>query len=137
MCLSRVFLCISNLKRSVGLDIPTIEVQFEHLCVKAEAYVGTWKHELLVIDVSGNQFPGELPTCITGLKKLQKLRMQENSFSGRFCVRWMKDHEVHFFLCSPMFSCSKTELPYQSSSRQCFFWTTSLFWCRLFPIRSS
>jgi hypothetical protein len=39
--LSRVFLCISNLKRSVGLDIPTIEVRFEHLRVEAEAYVGS------------------------------------------------------------------------------------------------
>ena len=35
-----VFICISNMKRSVGLDMPTIEVRFEHLDVEAEAYVG-------------------------------------------------------------------------------------------------
>lgn len=35
-----VFFCISNMKRSVGLDMPTIEVRFEHLDVEAEAYVG-------------------------------------------------------------------------------------------------
>lgn len=34
-------LYFSNLNRSVGLDIPTIEVRFEHLCVEAEAYVGS------------------------------------------------------------------------------------------------
>ena len=28
------------MKRSVGLDMPTIEVRFEHLDVEAEAYVG-------------------------------------------------------------------------------------------------
>lgn len=36
-----VFICISNMKRSVGLDMPTIEVRFEHLYVEAEAYVGS------------------------------------------------------------------------------------------------
>jgi hypothetical protein len=41
MCLSRFFSVFFNLKRSVGLDIPTIEVRFEHLCVDAEAYVGS------------------------------------------------------------------------------------------------
>lgn len=31
---------VSVLKFRVGLDIPTIEVRFEHLSVEAEAYVG-------------------------------------------------------------------------------------------------
>lgn len=33
-------LCVSELSR-VGLEIPTIEVRFEHLNVEAEAYTGS------------------------------------------------------------------------------------------------
>ncbi|KAM7500152.1 hypothetical protein LguiA_024566 [Lonicera macranthoides] len=38
--------------------------------------------ELVVLDISTNQFSGDLPSCITKLKKLQKLDLQSNMFMG-------------------------------------------------------
>lgn len=39
-CLRNVLYVFSIFEHRVGLDIPTIEVRFEHLNVEAEAYVG-------------------------------------------------------------------------------------------------
>ncbi|PKI33342.1 hypothetical protein CRG98_046268 [Punica granatum] len=49
-----------------------------HLHLQNNQFEGT----LTVINLSKNKFTGDVPSCITGLKKLQKLEMQENQLTG-------------------------------------------------------
>lgn len=36
-----IFLCFSTFEYRVGLNVPTIEVRFEHLTVEAKVYIGS------------------------------------------------------------------------------------------------
>ena len=70
------------LKLRVGIDIPTIEVRFEHLRVEAEAYIGQ----------------RALPTIFNFFANLMEVRTTSLSYVQKFQFNFFSKHHMKFWL---------------------------------------